>query len=321
MKTVVIPVFLGLAALMLGACGTLAKNTSANRNADTTKPTAAAPTADALLALDQQANEAYIKSDSKFFERMLSDKFVMHEGGQQMDKAAVIKMIAGNKCEVKDWKLEDPQMAKIDADTYVLSYKGTFDGSCTAPDGKSMKIPSPIRAATVWARTGDTWRAAFHGENLIFDPKNPSPAKAERNKEKPKDDKAAATRPASDSSTAPMMAIEKSVWEAWKAKDATKLEHLTTKNLSFQNIFGTYFSNKADTIKDWTSARCDIKSVSVTDGAGTLLSPTVGILSRTGTAEGTCDGQKITSVPVYGTSVYVKDGDSWKLAFSLNRLD
>ena len=25
--------------------------------------------------------------------------------------------------------------------------------------------------------------------------------------------------------------------------------------------------------------------------------------------------------PVYGTSVYVKDGDSWKLAFSLNRLD
>ncbi len=220
MKTVVITVFLGLAALMLGACGTRAKNTSANRNADTTKPIAAAPTADALLALDKQANEAYIKSDSKFFERMLSDKFVMHEAGQQMDKVAVIKMIAGNKCDVKDWKLGDPQMAKIDADTYVLSYKGTFDGSCTAPDGMSMKIPSPIRAATVWARTGDTWRAAFHGENLIFDPKNPPPAKAEGNKEKPtKDDKAAATKPAADPSTAAMMAIEKSVWEAWKAKD------------------------------------------------------------------------------------------------------
>jgi hypothetical protein len=322
MKTVVITVFLGLAALMLAARGKPAKNTSANRNADTAKPTAAAPTADALLALDKQANEAYIKSDSKFFERMLSDKFVMHEGGQQMDKAAVIKMIAGNKCDVKDWKLEDPQMAKIDADTYVLSYKGTFDGSCTAPDGKSIKIPSPIRSATVWARTGDTWRAAFHGENLIFDPKNPPPAKAEGNKEKPtKDDKAAATKPAADPSTAAMMAIEKSVWEAWKAKDAAKLEDLTTRGLSFQNIFGTYFANKADTIKDWTSARCDIESVSVTDGAGTLLSPTVGILSRTGTAEGTCDGQKLTSVPVYGTSVYVKDGDSWKLAFSLNRLD
>jgi len=52
-----------------------------------------------------------------------------------------------------------------------------------------------------------------------------------------------------------------------------------------------------------------------------LLSPTVGLLSRTGTAEGTCDGQKLASVPIYGTSVFVKDGDSWKLAFTLNRLD
>jgi ketosteroid isomerase-like protein len=304
---------------VLAGCGTPEK-TSPNSNVDNSKTTAAAPTGDAMLALDKQANEAYIKSDSKFFERMLSDKFVMREGGQQMDKAAVIRMIAGNKCDVKDWKLEDPQIGKIDADTYVLSYKGTFDGSCTAPDGKSMKVPSPIRAATVWARTGDTWRAAFHGENLIFDPKNPPPAKASGNKEKPTKD-TAPTEPAADPSTAAMMAIEKSVWEAWKAKDAAKLEDLTTKDLSFQNIFGTYFANKADTIKDWTSARCDIKSVSVTDGVGTLLSPTVGILSRKGTAEGTCDGQKLTSVLVYGTSVYVKDGDSWKLAFSLNRLD
>ena len=320
MKTAVISVFLGLSALMLAGCGTPAKNASLNSTVDNSKTTAAAPTGDALLALDKQANEAYIKSDSKFFERTLSDKFVMREGGQQMDKAAVIRMIAGNKCDVKDWKLEDPQMSKIDADTYVLSYKGTFDGSCTAPDGKSMKVPSPIRAATVWARTGDTWLAAFHGQNLIFDPKNPPPAKAGGNKEKPTKDKAQ-TKPAADPSTAAMMAIEKSVWEAWKAKDAAKLEDLTTKDLSFQNIFGTFFANKADTIKDWTSKRCDIKSVSVTDGVGTLLSPTVGILSRKGTAEGTCDGQKLTSVLVYGTSVFLKDGDSWKLAFSLNRLD
>ena len=320
MKTAVISVFFALSALMLAGCGMAAKNTTLNSNVDNSKTTAAAPTGDALLALDRQANEAYIKSDSKFFERMLSDKFVMREGGQQMDKTAVIRMIAGNKCDVKDWKLEDPQMGKIDADTYVLSYKGTFDGSCTAPDGKSMKVPSPIRAATVWARTGDTWRAAFHGENLIFDPKNPPPAKAGGNKEKPTKDNAP-TKPAADPSTAAMMAIEKSVWEAWKTKDAAKLEDLTTKDLSFQNIFGTYFANKADTIKDWTSARCDIKSVSVTDGVGTLLSPTVGILSRKGTAEGTCDGQKFTSMLVYGTSVYVKDSDSWKLAFSLNRLD
>ncbi|MEO5935776.1 MAG: nuclear transport factor 2 family protein, partial [Terriglobales bacterium] len=195
-------------------------------------------------------------------------------------------------------------------------------------DGKSMRIPSPTRAVTVWVRSGHKWLAAFHGDNLLIDPKNPPPPKAEGKKaESKKDNKsaadanAAATKPAADPSTAAMMAIEKSVWEAWKAKDAKKLEELTAKDLAFQNIFGAYFGNKAETLKDWTGANCQVKRVSVTSGVGTALSPTVGILTHTGMAEGTCGGQKLTPVPIYGTSVYVKDGDSWKLAFSLNQLD
>jgi hypothetical protein len=320
MKTAVVTLFLGLAALTISACLTPIKHIDSLASAGPS-PAAADPTTDALLALDKQANEAYLKSDSKVFERILSDKFVTREGGQQMDKAAVVKMIAGNKCDVKDWKLEDPRMGRIDAGTYVLSYKATFEGTCAGPDG-SMKIPSPVRAATVWIRTGDTWRAAFHGQNPIFDPTNPPPAKDKDNKETKTNDKAVTdSKVAADSSTAAMMAVERSVWEAWKAKDAKRLEELTTAGLSFQNIYGTYLSNKAETLKNWTSAYCDIKSVSVTDGAGTLLSPTVGILNRTGTAEGTCNGQKLAPVPIYGTSVFVKDGDSWKLAFSLNRLD
>jgi hypothetical protein len=323
MKPAFINALLGLAALVLVACRTPEKSTDTNVIAGVTKPAAVVPTPDVLLALDKQANAAYLMSDTKFFEGMLDDKFGMREGGRQMDKAAVVKLIAGNKCNVKDWKLEDPLIARIDADTYVLSYRGTFDGSCAGPDGKSMKIPSPIRAATVWIRSGDTWRAAFHGQDPILDPKNPtSPAMAAGREKSEKDDKAVANaRVAADPSTTAMMTVEKSVWEAWMAKDATKLQELTTPDLSFQNIFGAYFANKTDTLKNWTSAYCDIKRVSVTDGEGTLLSPTLGILNRTGTAEGSCNGQKLPLVPIYGTSVFVKDGDSWKLAFSLNRLD
>jgi hypothetical protein len=323
MKTAVINAFFGLAALMLAACGAPENSTDTNTSAGATKPAAAAPTPDALLALDKQANAAYLMSDSKFFEGILNDKFVMREGGRQMDKAAVVKLTAGNKCNVKGWKLEDPQMGRIDADTYVLSYRGTFDGSCAGPDGKPMKIPSPIRAATVWIRADHTWQAAFHGQDSILDPKNPpSPAKAAGEKESKKGHRAVATaKVAADPSTVAMMAVEKSVWEAWMAKDAATLQELTTPDLSFQNIFGTYFANKADTLKNWTSAYCDIRSVSVTDGEGTLFSPAIGILNRTGTAEGSCNGQKLPPVPIYGTSVYVKNGDSWKLAFSLNRLD
>ena len=113
MKTAAINTFLGLAALMLAACGISEKIADASTSTSFTKPVAAAPTADALLALEKQANAAYFSSDSTFFERILSDKFVMREGGRQMDKAAVVKWIAANKCNVKDWKLDDPQMARI----------------------------------------------------------------------------------------------------------------------------------------------------------------------------------------------------------------
>jgi ketosteroid isomerase-like protein len=320
MKTAATIVFVGLTALMLAACGESATNTSTNAN--TAKPTAAAPTPHALLAFEKQANEAYIKADSTFFEGMLSNKFIMHEGGQRMDKAAIVEMIGGVNCDIETWNLDEPQMAKIDADTYAFSYRGTWDGTCTGPDGKSMRIPSPTRAATVWVRSGDKWLAAFHGENLIIDPKNPP--KAAPAPPAKQDDKAAAdaelAAPAPDPSTDAMMAVEKSVWEAWMARDVKKLEDLTTKDLTFVNIFGTYFATKADTMKDWTEGECEINSVNVTDGAGTSLSPTVGILTVKGTADGTCYGQKLEGA-VYGTSVYLKDGASWKLAFGFNSPD
>jgi hypothetical protein len=73
----------------------------------------------------------------------------------------------------------------------VLSHRGTFDGSRSGLAGE-LKIPSPIRAATIWIRAGGTWRAAFHGQDPIFDAKNPLlPVKAEGKKETRRDGKAA----------------------------------------------------------------------------------------------------------------------------------
>jgi Domain of unknown function (DUF4440) len=193
----------------------------------------------------------------------------------------------------------------------VLSYRSTCDGTCTAADGKPAKIPSPTRAATIWVRSGDKWLAAFHGENPIVDPKDSpkvtaTPTQLARKSEiKP-----------TDPSTDTLIAVEKSVWEAWKAHDAQKLEALTSGDLSFIDIFGNSYSNKADTIKAWAGAICDVKSVHVTDGVVTVLSPTVKLLMHTGTADGTCYGEKVPAV--HGNSVYVKDGDLWKLAFCMN---
>ena len=332
-------ILLAAASTFFAACGGPAANTGANNaNTNTTKPVAAAPTADALMALDKQANEAYVKGDSKFFEGMLSDKFViLTGGGQRMDKAATVKMIAGVKCDIKSMDLTEPAMSMIDRDTYALSYKATWDGTCNGPDGKPMKAPSPIRSASIWVRSGDKWQAVFHGENLIVDPKNPvapaAPPKqpaAPPKKEEPKKDvktaansntasnTAAPARATPDANTDALVKVELALWEAWKAHDAKKLDDLMAKDVSFVNIFGAYLATRADALKDWTGANCEIKSVSVTNGFASALSPTVEMLTRKGTADGTCGGQKVGGTVIWGVSIYVKDGDAWKFAFGMN---
>ena len=178
-----------ITALLFAACGAPADNKPANTtnstNANVSKPVAAAPTADALLAMDKQANDAYMKGDSKFFEGFLSDKFVMYPAGHRTTKADAVNMISKVKCDVKEWNLDEPQMAMIDADTYVLSYKGTFDGTCNdGPGGKAMKLPSPVRSASVYVRSGDKWMAVFHGENKIVEPKDTSKPEAKSSDKK-----------------------------------------------------------------------------------------------------------------------------------------
>jgi hypothetical protein len=336
MKKITLVVLMAVASMLFAACGAPAGNTGAsNANTSTTKPAAAAPTVDALMALDKQANEAYVKGDSKFFEENLSDKFVILGGGQRMDKAATVKMIAGVKCDIKSMDLTEPAMSMIDADTYALSYKATWDGTCDGPDGKSMKVPSPIRSASIWVRSGDKWQAVFHGENLIVDPKAPPPPPppAARKEEPKKDDKTAAnsntptnaaaparaTRDANKSAnTDALVKVELALWEAWKEHDARKIEALLAREVSFVNIFGTYLGTKAEALKDWTGNGCQVKSVSVTDGFATALSPTVEMLTRKGTADGTCGGQEIGGTDIWGVSIFVKDGDTWKFAFGMN---
>ena len=337
MRKISLYIIAGVTAAIFTGCGTPADNKPAANananaaNANTAKPVAAAPTADALLALDKAATEAWMKGDSKYFDGLLTDKFVSYEGGQRMGKADLIKMVAESKCEVKDMKLDEPQMTMIDADTYVLTYKDTVDGTCKGADGKDQKVPSPTRAASVWVRSGDKWQGVFHGENLIIDPKNPpkAPPAPPKKPEAKKDDKMAAnsnanaapapatTKPVADPNTEALTKIHLSGWEAFKAKDAKKFDEITAANLVIVDPLGTVYNGKANVIKQWTETmKCEgVTKVSVTDGFASAISPTVELFTLKGTADGTCDGQK--NGPLYQSTIYVKEGDAWKLAFML----
>ena len=296
------------AALVFTACDGNAPANTANAANTAAKTPPVAPTMDALVTLEKSAYEAWKSKDAKFWDTFLSDKFVGYGSSGKLDKASATREYTGADCEIKSYALSDEQMKPLGNDAALITYKTTVDGTCGG-----QKVPANSWAAGVYVRDGDKWKGAFHAEAPVVDPKV-APAKPVDKKEAPKEDEAKPTD--RDAGTDAMLAVEKAVWEAWKAHDAKKIEDLTARDISFINIFGTYFATKADALKDWTGAGCDVKSVSVTDAAGTMLSPTVGILTIKGTAEGTCYGQKVG--PVWGTSVYVKDGDAWKWAFGIN---
>jgi hypothetical protein len=298
------------AAFVFTACGAPAGNAPANNaNAANTaaKPAAAAPTREALMTLEKSAYEAWKSKDAKFWDTFLWDKFVGYGSSGKLDKASATSAYTGADCEIKSYALSDEQMKPLGNDAALITYKTTVDGTCGG-----QKVPANSWAAGVYVRDGDKWKGAFHAEAAIVDPKA-APAKPAQ-KEAPKKDEV--KRAAPDAGTDAMLAVEKAVWEAWKDHDGKKIDELTTKEISFINIFGTYFATKADALKDWTSPGCDVKSVSVTDAAATMLSPTAGILTFNGGADGTCFDQKVG--PIWGTSIYVKDGDAWKWTFGIN---
>ena len=279
-----------------------AANTNANANANAAKPMAAAPTKEGLFAIENKAFEAWKNKDGKHFEGLLTDSFVAYADGKRTNKADEIKMITDSKCEVKSYSLSEEKMTPVGPDAVVLTSKSTVDGTC---DGQ--KIPSPSIAATLFVRSGSEWKAAYHNEVPIKDGKAPAPVAKKETPAKPADAKPA------DALTDALMAIEKKGWDGWRTQDAKALQETTATDLGFVDASGKATFSQAEVIKMWTAGKCEIKSAGPTDGMASSISPTVAILTYKGNADGTCDGQKLQNL--WGTSIFVKEGDMWKAAY------
>jgi hypothetical protein len=294
------------AALVYTACTSNALATNAN-TAERIAPDG--PTRIALVKLEKSAYVAWKSKDAKFWHTFLSDKFVGWGSSGKLDKASATREYTGADCAIKSYALSDEQMSPLGKGAALITYKLSVNGTCGG-----QEVPANSWAASVYVRDGNKWKGAFHAAAPVVDPKAALAKPADKKKATQKIE---AQPVAPDASTDAMLAVEKSLWEAWRAHDGKNIENLTAKDISFINIFGTYFATKADALKDWTGAGCDVKSVSVTNAAGTMLSPTTGILTFKGTADGTCYGQEVNSV-IWGTSVYVNDGDAWKWTFGIN---
>ena len=262
----------------------------------------------ALVTLEKRAYAAWKSKDANFWDTFLSNKFVGWGASGRLDKVSAKEEYTGADCEIKSYALSDEQVSPRGKQAALITYKATVDGTCGG-----QKIPANSWSAGVYVRDGGQWKAAFHAQSAVVDPKAPPVKPVYRNRA-PADDRANFT--GQDARTGTLLAIERAVWEAWKDHDAKRLSNLMAEDISFINIFGIYLANKADGLKDWSGTGCDVRSVGVNDAVATMLSPTVGILTFRATADGTCFGQKVG--PVWGSSIYVKYGDAWKWTFGIN---
>jgi len=350
---------LALAAVWMSGCGAPATNAPANTNTNAnSKPVAAAPTADVLLDMEKKAQEAYTKADGAYFEGMLADKAVMTMGGTPMGKADIVNSIKTAKCENVTVSLSEPQLSKINDDTYAITYKNDSKGKCTE-NGKTMDLMT-MRAATVWVRNGDKWQAVWHNENPIMTPAGDKKDAANTAGESKKEDKVAPAEPmkkdekaaepkkeekaagnsnantnSNTNSAAPAPAkltpsantdalakIHAAGWEAFKNKDAKFFETTIASTFSGVAPDGTVYADRDAAIKEWTGAgkmKCEgITKTSFTEAFAQSVSPTVEILFGKGNSDGTCDGHK--NGDLWNTAVYVKEGDAWKLAYMFEQM-
>jgi hypothetical protein len=294
------------AAFLFAAANVLSGDANAATVAE--QAASAGPTQAVLLSLETSAYEAWKSKDAKFWEAFLSDKFVGWGSSGRLDKASATREYTGADCEIESYAISDVQLTPLGQDAAVITHKITVNGTCGG-----QKNPPASWAATVYVRDGSHWKAAFHAQAAIIDPAAPPVKPVGKNAGgEPKQSKPAD----GDALTNALLPREKAVWEAWKDHDAKRMDALTTTNMQFINIFGIHLATKAEALKNWSGEGCNVKTISLTDAAATMISPTVGILTFHASADGTCFGQKVG--PVWGSSIYVKDGDTWKWNFGIN---
>jgi len=256
-----------------------------------------------LDGLEEESYRAWQSKDAKFWSAFFSEKFVSWGSSGRIDKAGAIREWSGLNCEIVSYQISDSQVSRLTPEVAVITHKTTVDGSCGG-----SRLPNASWMATAYVLEGTRWKAVFRAASAIVDPAK-LPARAV--------DTTAANRPPShDASTMAMLGREQAIWDAWKDRDAKRLDALVPQEIQFIDIFGTHIATRAETLSAWSGRGCDVKSFQLADARATMVTPDFGILTLYATVDGTCFGQPV--IPVWTSSFYVKRGDIWIWSFGIN---
>lgn len=107
---------------------------------------------------------AWAKKDTKPFEEILAPNFMEITAEGFKDRAATLKSIAENPCEMTSSSISDTSAVKINENFVIFTYKGMAKGTC---DGKPMP-DGPMYISNIWMKDGENWKAVFHMESRPF---------------------------------------------------------------------------------------------------------------------------------------------------------
>jgi ketosteroid isomerase-like protein len=282
--------------------GNATSGNAGNANNSNVPERPALPDKAKLVELERNAFDAWKNKDGKFFEDFLTANFTIMTPAGPMDKAAAVKEISEHKCEIGGFSFADEAMTVAGSDAAILTIKVTADGTC-----EGQKIPSPVWSASVYVRDGEKWKAAYHNEVPVTDA-NANPATGEKPLPPPpaakQEDKPA------DPLTQALLAAENKGWEAWKTRDAKALGEATMLDLIYIDARGSGRYKRDEAIKSWTDPSCSVKSYSLSNAQSRPLSANAALFTYKGTADGACGGKPV--LPVWGTTLYMKEGGVWK---------
>lgn len=256
-----------------------------------------------LNGLEDESYRARQSKNTKFWSTFLSERFVSWGSSGRIDKAAATREWSGTDCNIVSYQISDSQVSQLTREVAVITHKTTVDGSCGG-----NRLPNASWTATAYVLEGAGWKAVFRAASAIV-----NPAKLPKQTV----DTIAAGLPAShDANTDAMLSREEAIWDAWKDRDAKRLDALVPPQIQFIDIFGTHIGTRAETLSAWSGRGCDVKNFQLADAKATMFTPNFGILTLYATVDGTCFGQPV--IPVWTSSFYVRRGDTWVWSFGIN---
>lgn len=119
-------------------------------------------------------------------------------------------------------------------------------------------------------------------------------------------------RAASGSVRDAVIAVERQAWEAWKRKDGAFFRATLLPNAAY--VSATGLSTREEIAKGIETDTCKVDGYVLRNEQVHTLSPDVAMLTYRAMSDVTC-GDKSVHADAWSSTMYVRDGDSWKVSF------